>query len=272
MESSLSPIRSLRGHTGWVGEVFSKNRNQLKVISTSFDETVRIWDVETGEQEHSLEGHTSLTLGLAVSMDGRRIVSGARDGRIITWDADTKEIIRCLSHHTDDVNCIQFSLDEKRFTFASSDGTLKIWDTETEELVFDIDDYQDKVWTVAYSPNGSKIASGSYYDQAVRIWNAATGKQQTQPVSHGDAVRSIVWSPDSRRLISACNWHHHDECRVALIRVPSVQHHELHRSGNEFVSCLYTSIADGSFIEAVSTLRFSFSLLYTSLGRATGWN
>ncbi|KAG2737699.1 WD40 repeat-like protein, partial [Suillus brevipes Sb2] len=85
----------------------------IKVISTSDDKTVRIWDVETGEQEKSLEGHASRTIGLVVSMDGRRIVSGADDGEIIIWDADTKEIIRCLSHHTDRVICIRFSPDEK---------------------------------------------------------------------------------------------------------------------------------------------------------------
>ncbi|KAG1824918.1 WD40-repeat-containing domain protein, partial [Suillus subaureus] len=60
------------------------------------------------------------------------------------------------------------------------------------------------VWTVAYSPNGTKIASG-VEGCTISIWNAATGKQQTQPLSHGKTVCSIVWSPDSRRIISACN-------------------------------------------------------------------
>jgi WD40 repeat protein len=88
MEPSPSPIRSFRGHTDLIQEVvFSKNGNKL--ISTSYDKTVRIWDVEKGEQENSLEGHASGTVGLAVSMDGRRIVSGAKDGKIIIWDADT---------------------------------------------------------------------------------------------------------------------------------------------------------------------------------------
>ncbi|KIK35721.1 hypothetical protein CY34DRAFT_811914 [Suillus luteus UH-Slu-Lm8-n1] len=97
MEPSLSPIRSLRGHNKWVYRVvFSENGNKLKVVSTSHDKTVRIWDVDTGEQENSFEWHTSQTYGLVVSMDRRRIVSGAKDGKIIICNADTKEIIRCL--------------------------------------------------------------------------------------------------------------------------------------------------------------------------------
>ncbi|KAG2740378.1 WD40 repeat-like protein, partial [Suillus brevipes Sb2] len=123
MEPSLSPIRSLRGHTDHVQEVaFLKNGNKVKVLSTSNDKTVRIWDMDTGKQNNSFEGHGSGTTGLAVSVDGRRIVSGAQDGKIIIWDADTKEIIRCLSHHTDWVICIQFSPDEKRLASTSSDG------------------------------------------------------------------------------------------------------------------------------------------------------
>jgi WD40 repeat protein len=102
MEHSLSPIKSLKGHTNWVDEVtFSNYENQLRVVSTSRDTTVRIWDVETGNQVGVLsEGHRSETVGLAVSMDGGRVVSGDSDGKIIIWDAETKNVIRALSRHT----------------------------------------------------------------------------------------------------------------------------------------------------------------------------
>ncbi|KIJ08804.1 hypothetical protein PAXINDRAFT_172763, partial [Paxillus involutus ATCC 200175] len=59
------------------------------------------------------------------------------------------------------------------------------------------------VGIVAYSPSGVKIASGSS-DHTIRIRNTRTGERLTQPLLHADAVRSIVWSPDSRQLISAC--------------------------------------------------------------------
>jgi WD40 repeat protein len=69
MEPFLSPIGLLKGHTRWVQEVvFSKGEDDLKVISTSNDKTVRIWDIETGTQIGVLTGHSSGTIGLDVSM------------------------------------------------------------------------------------------------------------------------------------------------------------------------------------------------------------
>ncbi|KAG2121705.1 WD40-repeat-containing domain protein [Suillus cothurnatus] len=204
MEPSLYPIQTFRGHDGGIQEVvFSKNDSEVRVISTSNDKTVRIWDVQTGNQVGMpFQGHGCKTVGLAVSMNGRRVVSGAKDGKIMIWDAETKEIIRCLSHHTGCAGSIQFSPDEKRLVSASDDGSLKIWTVETGELVFNIDDHQDKVWTVAYSPDGTKIASGCL-DGTIHIWSSVTGKQQAQPVIHNTPVSSVVWSPDSRLLICA---------------------------------------------------------------------
>ncbi|KAG1834916.1 WD40-repeat-containing domain protein [Suillus subalutaceus] len=157
---------------------------KIKVMGTSNNGTVRIWDVVAGKQVGALTGHKSRTFGLDVSIDGRRIVSGAENGKIIIWDAQTKKKIRHLFKHTMRVICGRFFPDVRTLASALSDSTLKIWNAETGKLVFNIDDHQDGVLTVAYSPNRTKIASGSD-DQTVRIWNAATGKH--------------------RRLISACN-------------------------------------------------------------------
>jgi WD40 repeat protein len=183
--------------------VFSQTGDELQVITTSNDTTVRIWDVETGNQVgNPLEGHGSAAIGLAVSRDGRRIVSGDADGQIFIWDAETKDIIGYLSLHSDRVASICFSPDEQRLVSVSYDGTLKIWNAETGHLVFNIDDHDDRVLTVMYSPNGRMIASGSR-DRTVRIRSATTG-EQIRSLVHDDGVTSIVWSPNSVILISAC--------------------------------------------------------------------
>ncbi|KAF8836577.1 WD40 repeat-like protein [Paxillus ammoniavirescens] len=209
MEGALLPVKSLHGHTSVVQElIFSKNMDELKIISTSSDETVRIWNAGTGKQVgEPLLGHAAGTCGIAISTDGRKIVSGGDDGKIIMWSAETRVIIRIIKPRMSEGNfrlvSLSFSPDDKTFASGSSDGTCKVWNSETGKLLLDFDDHQNRVGTVVYSPSGVKIASGSY-DHTIRIRNTRTGERLTQPLLHADLVRSIVWSPDSRQLISAC--------------------------------------------------------------------
>ncbi|KAF8836593.1 WD40 repeat-like protein [Paxillus ammoniavirescens] len=210
MEGTLIPVKSLHGHTKTIYElIFLQHVDELKIISTSWDETVRMWNAGAGNQVgEPLLGHAAGTLGIAISMDGTKIVSGGRDGKIIMWGAETRTIIRIIkprmSGGTLGAASLSFSPDDKTFASASWDGTCTVWNSETGELMLDFDDHQDEVMTVAYSPNGVKIASGSA-DHTIRIRNTHTGERLTQPLLHAAAVYWIVWSPDSRQLISACN-------------------------------------------------------------------
>ncbi|KIK91990.1 hypothetical protein PAXRUDRAFT_603243 [Paxillus rubicundulus Ve08.2h10] len=210
MEGSLIPIKSLHGHTYCVQElIFSKDVDELKVVSTSLDETVRIWDAGTGKQVgEPLLGHAAETIGIAISTDGTKIVSGGEDGKIIMWSAEARTIIRIIKPRMSGDNLrvisLSFSPDDKTFASASGNGTCTVWDSETGEFLLDFDDHQDSVEIVSYSSSGVKIASGSS-DHTIRIRNTQTGERLTQPLLHADAVRSIVWSPDSRQLISTCD-------------------------------------------------------------------
>lgn len=98
MEGTLIPVRSLHGHTGYIQElIFSKNVDELKIISTSNDKTVRIWDAGIGKQVGDpLLGHAAGTCGIAISTDGTKILSGGFDGKTIMWRAETRAIIRTI--------------------------------------------------------------------------------------------------------------------------------------------------------------------------------
>src|SRR2546421_449508 len=64
--------------------------------------------------------------------------------------------------------------------------------------------HTDSVMTVAWSPDGSSIASGSA-DSTVRLWDVATGKQKYVYRGHSAGVNSLVWSPDSQRVASGAS-------------------------------------------------------------------
>ena len=67
-----------------------------RAVSGGHDGTVRVWDLDTGQQQAKLSGHDGPVAAVAISADGRRAVSGGHDGTVRAWDLDTGEPLRTL--------------------------------------------------------------------------------------------------------------------------------------------------------------------------------
>ena len=80
---------------------------------------------------------------------------------------------------------------------------MRLWDAATGQPVGQpLTGHTDAVTSVAFSPDGTRIASGSC-DNTVRVWDAATGQPVGQPLTgHTDAVYSVAFSPDGTRIAS----------------------------------------------------------------------
>ena len=98
------------------------------------DKTIRIWDAETGALQQTLQGHTGWVRSVALSHDGRRLVSGSDDETIRIWDAETGVLQQTLQGHTGWVTSVAFSHDGRRLVSGSDDETIRIWDAETGAL------------------------------------------------------------------------------------------------------------------------------------------
>ncbi|HGE72861.1 TPA: TIR domain-containing protein, partial [Candidatus Poribacteria bacterium] len=129
LQQSLIPpggslLYTLEGHTSEVTLV-ALSRDGKRAVSASRDGTLKIWDMETGEEIRTLKGHTFGVRSVALSRDGKRAVSASWDGTLKIWDIETGEEIRTLEGHTNTVTSVALSEDGKRAVSASYDRTLK---------------------------------------------------------------------------------------------------------------------------------------------------
>ncbi|NJM20964.1 MAG: PQQ-binding-like beta-propeller repeat protein [Richelia sp. SM1_7_0] len=198
---SLAVPNTLGGHANWVNAVsFSPNGKML--ASASSDNTVKLWNSETGKEIRTLTGHIKVVQGVSFSPNGKMLVSVSSDRTIKLWDAYTGKLIKTLTGHTDSVNGISFSPDGKTIASASGDNTVKLWNTNTGELIKILAKHTNFVLRISFSPDGKTIASASG-DNTIKLWDADTGKEIKTLRGHQNVVRAVSFSANGKTLASA---------------------------------------------------------------------
>jgi WD40 repeat protein len=160
----------------------------------------------------TLTGHTDKVLSVTFSPDGKRIVSGSSDGTVKVWNAENGKVILTLKGHKDKVFSVAFSPDGKRIVSGGGVfqpemempvvGDVKLWDAETGKEIRSFEGHKRCVYSVALSPNGKRIASGSD-DKTLKVWDADNGKEIFTLKGHVNEVTSVAFSPDGKRIASS---------------------------------------------------------------------
>ncbi|KAF9233508.1 WD40-repeat-containing domain protein [Melanogaster broomeanus] len=194
--SKRVPVQAFEGHESLVGCLcFYPDGNKL--VSGSYDSTVRIWDRKTGAVE-VLSGHTTSVHAVDVSQDGKMVVSGGSDYTVRIWNGDSGETIHVCEGHKNYVSSVHFSPDVDRVVSGSADGTVRVWSVETGELAFEEIECYEEIECVRFSPSGDRIASAAATGR-IQIWNPDTGNSI---LSIEDSwVASLAWTPDSERIL-----------------------------------------------------------------------
>ena len=163
-------------------------------LTGSSDGTVRIWDLESGENVAAMKGDGWAVSTVAWSPDGTRVVAGSDGEALFIWDVETGENLRVLEGHTSTVNSVAWSGDGRRIvssagSSAAADSVLRVWDAETGEPLLALKGHGDRVYSVAWSPDGTRIASGSH-DQTLRIWESQL--EEAAPMWQAAADRRLA--------------------------------------------------------------------------------
>ncbi len=148
-----------------------------------------------------LRGHTGGVTSVAVSGDGRRIVSGSRDKTLRIWDAVSGILLITLQGHEGDVMAAAWSADGRRIVSGGADKTVRLWDATSGAALAELRGHTAAITSVAFSPLGRQIASGSD-DKSIRLWEATSGVESARLTGHESSVNSIAFSPDDEHLVT----------------------------------------------------------------------
>jgi WD40 repeat protein len=136
------------------------------------DDTVRIWDVSTGQVTASLEGHTDAVNAVVISPDGSWIATGSRDKTVRIWDPVTAQTSAIFEGHAGGVYGAAVSPDGTWIATGSSDDTVRIWDVSTSQIKASLQGHVHGVNAVAVSPDGTWIVTCDGTG-TVRTWDPA---------------------------------------------------------------------------------------------------
>ncbi len=194
--------KTLSGHSGYVYSV-SFNPDGRLLASGGGDNTIKLWDVETGHELKTLQGHSGYVYSVSFSPDGRLLASGSGSGdyTIKLWDVETGKELQTLRGHTAWVRSVCFSPDGLLLASGSDDKTIRLWDVKTGREVKTLKGHTDWVRSVCFSPDGRLLASGSR-DNTVKLWDVKTGREVKALRGHIAWVSSVSFSPDGLWLAS----------------------------------------------------------------------
>ncbi len=171
------------------------------IVSGSADNSIKIWERESGRLLKILEGHTESVFSVAISQDAKYIVSGSSDNSIKIWERESGKLLKTLEGHTNWINSVTISQDTKYIMSGSDDKSVKIWDRESEKLLKTLDGHRDSVNSIVISQDTKYIVSGSD-DGSVKIWERESGKLLKTIEGHTRPITSVAISQDGKYIVS----------------------------------------------------------------------
>lgn len=213
--SSGKVLRTLSGHSGSVYTVAVTPDGQT-VVSGSSDNTIKVWDLRTALIQSralsdglicTLSGHSAEVTCVAISLDGKVLVSGSNDTTIQVWQLPVGGEVpvspsQTLTGHLDEVKSVAMSPDGQILASGSTDETIQLWNLQTGERLQTIDAHNQGVKAMTFSSDGKILVSGGE-DKTIKLWQLPTGDLLQTLSGHWGEVNSLSISPDGQTLVSA---------------------------------------------------------------------
>ncbi|KAF6832307.1 cell division control protein [Colletotrichum plurivorum] len=185
-------IRTLSGHTHSVRAISAHGDT---LVSGSYDSTVRVWRISTGESLHVLHGHSQKVYSVVLDHKRNRCISGSMDSLVKIWDLNTGACLHTLEGHSLLVGLLD--LRDERLVSAAADSTLRIWDPENGKCKNVLTAHTGAI--TCFQHDGRKVISGS--EKTVKMWDIRTGECVQDLLTDLSGVWQVKF--DERRCVAA---------------------------------------------------------------------
>ncbi|KAH8801632.1 WD40-repeat-containing domain protein [Xylogone sp. PMI_703] len=185
-------VRVLTGHSHSVRAIAA---HQDTLVSGSYDNTVRVWKISTGETVHRLQGHTMKVYSVVLDHKRNRCISGSMDNFVKIWSLETGACLFTLEGHSSLVGLLD--LRDERLVSAAADSTLRIWDPENGQCKSTLSAHTGAI--TCFQHDGQKVISGS--DRTLKMWDVKTGECIKDLLTDLSGVWQVKF--DERRCVAA---------------------------------------------------------------------
>ena len=185
-------VRALTGHHHSVRAIAA---HADTLVSGSYDCTVRVWKISTGETVHRLQGHSQKVYSVVLDIKRNRCISGSMDNVVKVWSLDTGMSLFNLEGHSSLVGLLD--LQQDRLVSAAADSTLRIWDPENGQCKSTLSAHTGAI--TCFQHDGQKVISGS--DRTLKMWSVSDGEYVKDLLTDLSGVWQVKFN--ERRCVAA---------------------------------------------------------------------
>ena len=216
-EAAYTPgaVRIFAGHEGIIfAAAFSPDGSTL--ISYSTDQTIRQWDVQSGQQirevdlpDLDLPEEGPARRAVAFSPDSTQLLLGLEDLSLVLVDVETGRVTQRMEGHSSMIMKVAISPDGLTAISGSgpddfdndplpgSDLSMRLWDLSTGEEIRSFEAHTHTIFDLAFRPDGQTAVSGSWDDSLI-LWDLETGEILQKMISEAEDVDHLEISSDGR--------------------------------------------------------------------------
>jgi len=175
-----TPFAELRQHEAYI----SDNRfiDDTKIITTSGDSTVILWDLNSKHPSHIFKDHTGDVMSVDLNpVDENLFVTGSTDATVKLWDLRTNKCTQTFRAHTSDVNVVRYFPSGRCLASGSDDSTIRMWDVPSRRQLNQYDDVKNKMGAVVsdldFSASGSTLFAAYDDEPYCQAWNSLSAQK-----------------------------------------------------------------------------------------------